>query len=104
MYSNPPGLSSVVANVRRIVMIAMHDSDLPCSFYLSGNYPCFPLFFYLRTLDKPLLKPYIMFSGIVEEAARVVKLKKDQENLHITMECTFVDDLKIDQSVSHNVE
>ena len=43
-----------------------------------------------------------MFSGIVEEAARVVKLKKDQENLHITMECTFVDDLKIDQSVSHN--
>lgn len=43
-----------------------------------------------------------MFSGIVEEAARVVKLEKEQENLHITMECSFVDDLKIDQSISHN--
>ena len=43
-----------------------------------------------------------MFSGIVEEAAKVVKLEKDQENLHITMECTFVDELKIDQSISHN--
>ena len=43
-----------------------------------------------------------MFSGIVEEAATVVKIEKDQENLHITMECSFVDDLKIDQSISHN--
>ena len=43
-----------------------------------------------------------MFSGIVEEAAKVVKLEKDQENLHITMECSFVDELKIDQSISHN--
>ena len=43
-----------------------------------------------------------MFSGIVEEAAQVVALKKEQENLHITMTCSFVDELKIDQSVSHN--
>ena len=43
-----------------------------------------------------------MFSGIVEEAAKVVKLEKDQENLHITMECSFVNELKIDQSVTHN--
>lgn len=43
-----------------------------------------------------------MFSGIVEEAAKVVKLKKDKGNLHITMECSFVNELKIDQSVSHN--
>jgi riboflavin synthase len=43
-----------------------------------------------------------MFSGIVEEAAKVVKLEKDQENLHITMECSFVKDLKIDQSLAHN--
>lgn len=43
-----------------------------------------------------------MFSGIVEETAKVVKLVKDQENLHITMECSFVNELKIDQSVSHN--
>lgn len=43
-----------------------------------------------------------MFSGIVEEAAQVVALRKDQENLHITMECSFVGELKIDQSVAHN--
>ncbi len=43
-----------------------------------------------------------MFSGIVEEAAKVVALEKDRGNLHITMECSFVDELKIDQSISHN--
>ena len=43
-----------------------------------------------------------MFSGIVEEAAPVVKLKKEKENLHITMKCSFVGELKIDQSISHN--
>jgi len=43
-----------------------------------------------------------MFSGIIEEAAPVVKLEKEKENLNITMKCSFVDDLKIDQSISHN--
>lgn len=43
-----------------------------------------------------------MFSGIVEEAARVVALRKEGDNLHITMTCSFVEELKIDQSVSHN--
>jgi len=43
-----------------------------------------------------------MFSGIVEEAAPVVRLEKDQDNLHITMKCSFTDELKIDQSISHN--
>jgi len=43
-----------------------------------------------------------MFSGIVEEAAKVVKLEKEKENLHISLECSFVDELKIDQSISHN--
>jgi riboflavin synthase len=43
-----------------------------------------------------------MFSGIVEEAATVVKLEREQENLHISMQCTFTDELKIDQSISHN--
>lgn len=43
-----------------------------------------------------------MFSGIVEEAAEVVGLKEDKGNLHITMRCSFVDELKIDQSVAHN--
>ena len=43
-----------------------------------------------------------MFSGIVEEYAEVVRVVKDQENLHLTLTCSFVDELKIDQSVSHN--
>jgi riboflavin synthase len=43
-----------------------------------------------------------MFSGIVEEAATVVKLEREQENLHISMQCSFTDELKIDQSISHN--
>jgi riboflavin synthase len=43
-----------------------------------------------------------MFSGIVEEAAQVVAVKQDKGNIHITMKCSFVDELKIDQSVSHN--
>ena len=43
-----------------------------------------------------------MFSGIVEEAATVIKLEREKENLHITMRCSFTDELKIDQSISHN--
>ncbi len=43
-----------------------------------------------------------MFSGIIEEAAPVVKLEREKDNLHITMKCSFVDELKIDQSISHN--
>lgn len=43
-----------------------------------------------------------MFSGIVEEAATVVSLRKEKENLHLTLKCSFVNELKIDQSVSHN--
>lgn len=43
-----------------------------------------------------------MFSGIIEEAAPVVRLVKEKENLHITMKCSFTGELKIDQSISHN--
>jgi riboflavin synthase len=43
-----------------------------------------------------------MFSGIVEEAGKVVAIEKDQENYHFTLTCSFVDELKIDQSLSHN--
>lgn len=43
-----------------------------------------------------------MFSGIVEEAASVVRLKKEGGNLHLTLTCSFVNELSIDQSISHN--
>ena len=42
----------------------------------------------------PSLKPMLMFSGMA--------MVKDQENVHFTFKCSFVDELKIDQSVSHN--
>jgi len=43
-----------------------------------------------------------MFSGIVEEAATVVAAVREGGNLHLTLKCSFVDELKIDQSVAHN--
>ena len=43
-----------------------------------------------------------MFTGIIEEVAKVVKLEKEQENLHITMKCSFANELKVDQSLAHN--
>jgi len=43
-----------------------------------------------------------MFSGIVEEMARVTAIRKDQGNIDFTLTCSFTQELKIDQSVSHN--
>ena len=44
-----------------------------------------------------------MFSGIVEEAARVVAADRSADgNLSLQVKCSFVDELKIDQSVAHN--
>ena len=43
-----------------------------------------------------------MFSGIVEEAATVVDIRKERANVHFSLKCTFTNELKIDQSISHN--
>ncbi|MDR3137375.1 MAG: riboflavin synthase [Tannerellaceae bacterium] len=43
-----------------------------------------------------------MFSGIVEEAALVTGIRQDKENVHFTLTCSFVDELKVDQSIAHN--
>ncbi|MGQ8335608.1 riboflavin synthase [Sunxiuqinia sp. A32] len=43
-----------------------------------------------------------MFSGIVEEFGVVKAIEKEQENYHFTLTCSFVDELKVDQSLSHN--
>lgn len=43
-----------------------------------------------------------MFSGIIEEFATVTAIKHDRENIDFTLTCSFVDELKIDQSVAHN--
>lgn len=43
-----------------------------------------------------------MFSGIIEDAASVVALKKEKGNLHLSLKCAFTSELKVDQSVAHN--
>ncbi len=43
-----------------------------------------------------------MFSGIVEETGIVKNIIKEGENVHFMLSCSFVNELKIDQSVSHN--
>ena len=43
-----------------------------------------------------------MFSGIVEETARVVGIVREKDNVHFTLTCSFVDQLSIDPSVAHN--
>ncbi len=43
-----------------------------------------------------------MFSGIIEEFATVVAIKKDRDNIDFTLTCSFTPELKIDQSVAHN--
>ena len=43
-----------------------------------------------------------MFSGIIEEFATVVAIRHDRENIDFTLTCSFVAELKIDQSVAHN--
>ena len=43
-----------------------------------------------------------MFTGIIEDIATVVNLKKDKENLNITCSSNISHELKINQSVAHN--
>ncbi len=43
-----------------------------------------------------------MFSGIVEETGKVVKIEKKGTNIDISITCSFVNELKIDQSMAHN--
>jgi riboflavin synthase len=43
-----------------------------------------------------------MFSGIVEGTAKVVEIVKEQENVHFTLQWNLANELKVDQSLSHN--
>lgn len=43
-----------------------------------------------------------MFTGIIEQLGKVIRLEKEQTNLHITVEADFTEELQIDQSVAHN--
>ena len=43
-----------------------------------------------------------MFTGIIETLGQVTNIKQELDNLHITVESTITNELKIDQSVAHN--
>jgi riboflavin synthase len=43
-----------------------------------------------------------MFSGIVEGTGTVVSIEKDLENVHFTLHWNHADELRVDQSLSHN--
>ena len=43
-----------------------------------------------------------MFTGIIETLGVVQDIKKEQDNLHLTVRSSITSELKIDQSVAHN--
>ncbi|NQW43175.1 MAG: riboflavin synthase [Bacteroidetes bacterium] len=43
-----------------------------------------------------------MFTGIIETMGKVVNIRKENSNIHFTIESTISKDLKIDQSIAHN--
>ncbi|TRX35053.1 riboflavin synthase [Flavobacterium restrictum] len=43
-----------------------------------------------------------MFTGIIETLGVVQEIKKDKNNLHLTIDSSLTSELKIDQSVAHN--
>jgi len=43
-----------------------------------------------------------MFCGIVETTAKVVRIEREEGNVHFTLTCPFATELKIDQSVAHD--
>ena len=43
-----------------------------------------------------------MFTGIIEAFGKVIRLEKEGENLHLTLESALAKELKVDQSLAHN--
>jgi riboflavin synthase len=43
-----------------------------------------------------------MFTGIIETTAKVVKIEREQTNFHFTLQISFANELRIDQSMAHD--
>ena len=43
-----------------------------------------------------------MFSGIIEEIGIVQNIQREGGNVHLSVSCSFINELKIDQSMAHN--
>lgn len=43
-----------------------------------------------------------MFTGIIEDLGEITAIEREGSNIHYTLTCSFVEELQVDQSVSHN--
>ncbi|RYM35765.1 riboflavin synthase [Brumimicrobium glaciale] len=43
-----------------------------------------------------------MFTGIIEDLGEIKNIEREGTNIHFTLTCSFVSELKIDQSLAHN--
>ena len=43
-----------------------------------------------------------MFTGIIETLGTIQEIKKEKDNIHVTIDSSITNELKIDQSVAHN--
>ena len=43
-----------------------------------------------------------MFTGIIETLGEIISIKKESENLHFRIRCSYTSELKVDQSIAHN--
>ena len=43
-----------------------------------------------------------MFTGIIEDIGIIEKIEKDRDNIILYIYCSFLDEIKINQSISHN--
>ena len=43
-----------------------------------------------------------MFTGIIETLGTIQEIKKEKDNIHVTIDASITNELKIDQSVAHN--
>ena len=43
-----------------------------------------------------------MFTGIIEELGELIRVEKEELNVHFTFSASFVEELRVDQSVAHD--
>ena len=43
-----------------------------------------------------------MFTGIIEGLGELIRVEKEELNVHFTFSASFVEELRVDQSVAHD--
>ena len=93
-------MSEKVFNITSIPIPLISPKEIPTSIFTLFAHASTLIFVFLYVTKVTNFKE--MFTGIIETLGEVKKIEKDQENLHITIDSSFTNELKIDQSVSHN--